>query len=236
MSKVALEHVAATAALCFQGPRAGSTAPLSSLWTTSTTPVVLVFLRRLGCALCRVYAQDVEALRVELGDKARVVCLSFERIGEGSDEPPVKGGSFTDGGYFKGEMFKVDQAAVYDPLFGRKGLMNGFGIGSLLTDKSGKMAQASQRGCVLAQMEPARFRFAHPPPHTHTHARATTQFSQLCRVTGNLKGDGMQLGGSFVVAPDGKILLEKRQKFFGDDASPDALRDAVLGASGAGGQ
>ena len=40
------------------------------------------------------YAQDVEALRVELGDAARVVCLTFERFGEGSDAPPVKGGSF----------------------------------------------------------------------------------------------------------------------------------------------
>lgn len=44
----------------------------------------------------------------------------------------------------------------------------------------------------------------------------------------------MQLGGSFVVAPDGTVLLDKRQSFFGDDASPDALRDAVLSAAGAG--
>ena len=69
--KTALSAVASSAATCYQGPLAGTTVPLSSLWTTSKTPVILVFLRRLGCALCRVYAQDVEALRVELGDRAR---------------------------------------------------------------------------------------------------------------------------------------------------------------------
>jgi hypothetical protein len=75
-----------------------------------------------------VYAQDVEALRVELGDSARVVCLSFERFGAGSDEPPVRGGSFAEGGFFKGEMFQVlDQAAVYGPLFGRKAMLDGLG-------------------------------------------------------------------------------------------------------------
>ena len=35
---------------------------------------------------------------------------------------------------------------------------------------------------------------------------------------GNMKGDGFQLGGQFVVAPGGKVLLEHRQKLFGDDA------------------
>ena len=41
----------------------------------------------------------------------------------------------------------------------------------------------------------------------------------------------MQMGGAFVVAPDGTVLLDKRQAFFGDDAPPAALRDAALGAS-----
>lgn len=148
-AKPTLASVASTPATCFQGPSSGTTAPLSSLWASSSVPVILVFLRRLGCSLCRVYAQDVEVLRGELGASARVVCLSFERTGEGSDEPPVKGGAWNEGGYFKGEMWRVDQAAVYAPLFGRKGLMNGFGIGSLITDKSGKVALASQRKCVV---------------------------------------------------------------------------------------
>lgn len=37
-------------------------------------------------------------------------------------------------------------------------------------------------------------------------------------VPGNLKGDGFQLGGQFVVARGGTILLEHRQKLFGDDS------------------
>lgn len=35
---------------------------------------------------------------------------------------------------------------------------------------------------------------------------------------GNMKGDGFQLGGQFVLAKGGKVLLEHRQKLFGDDA------------------
>jgi hypothetical protein len=36
---------------------------------------------------------------------------------------------------------------------------------------------------------------------------------------GNLKGDGFQLGGQYVVAKGGKIVLEHKQKLFGDDAN-----------------
>ena len=35
---------------------------------------------------------------------------------------------------------------------------------------------------------------------------------------GNLKGDGFQLGGQYVIDKGGKILLEHKQKLFGDDA------------------
>ena len=198
MSRPALTAFASVPAYCFQGPLTGTSLPLSSLWTSPPSrPLVLVFLRRLGCALCRVYAQDVEALREELGDNARVVCVSFERFGEGSDKPPVKGGAWAGGGYFDGEMWQVDQASVCAPLFGRKGLASGFGLGALISDKSGKMAQVKERG-----------------------------------VTGNLTGDGMQLGGQFVVAADGRVVFDKRQAFFGDDASMDELRAAVAKAGG----
>jgi prostamide/prostaglandin F2alpha synthase len=37
-------------------------------------------------------------------------------------------------------------------------------------------------------------------------------------VPGNMKGDGFQLGGQFVVHKGGKVQLEHRQKLFGDDA------------------
>lgn len=192
--KTALLSLGHVPAFCMQGALSGQTLPLASLWAAApATPTILVFLRRLGCPMCRVYAQDVDALRKELGAGARVVCLSFERLGEGSDAPPQKGGGFAAGGFFEGELWQVDQAAVYAPLFGRKGLLSGFGLGALVTDKGGKLAQVKERG-----------------------------------VTGNMSGDGMQLGGAFVVGGAGpEVLLDKRQAFFGDDASVEALKEAV---------
>jgi len=46
-------------------------------------------------------------------------------------------------------------------------------------------------------------------------------------VPGNYKGDGFQLGGQFVVSKEGKVLLDHRQKLFGDDARFDNLYDAI---------
>ena len=43
---------------------------------------------------------------------------------------------------------------------------------------------------------------------------------------GNLRGDGFQLGGQFVLQKGGKIQLEHRQQLFGDDAKVLDLVDA----------
>jgi hypothetical protein len=129
-------------------------------------------------------AQDMDKLQSEAPPNTRVVCLSFERFNEGSDAD----GGFAKGKFFSGDMYRVPQAEVYAPLFGRKGLLQGFGLGSLMSDKSGRLAESSKRG-----------------------------------VTGNLAGDGMQLGGLFVVSSSGEVLLDRRQKFFGDDASNEEI-------------
>ena len=173
------------------GVAVGSQAPLSSVWSTAGPPTVLCFLRRLGCKLCRVMAQDMEKLQREHPDKLRLACFSFERLGEGSDAD----GSFTKGAYFSGDLLQVGQQEVYAPLFGRKGLVSGFGLASLITDKSGKIAEAKARG-----------------------------------IPGNFTGDGMQLGGLIVVDSSGKVLLDHRQKFFGDDPSPQDILDAIAEA------
>lgn len=48
--------------------------------------MVATFLRRLGCKLCRVQCQDLEAIRPQVEAMgARMVCLAFEHFGEGSD-------------------------------------------------------------------------------------------------------------------------------------------------------
>ena len=146
---------------------------LSDLWADK--PCALFFLRRLGCPICRAYIQMVEEFREEYERRGvRLVCLSFEAFGEGSDFDY----SFTKYKFWNGPIYTIEKL-VYQELFGRKGILDNF-FGLLDIDK-----EAYER----------------------SHA-----------VPGNMKGDGFQLGGQFVVAKGGKILLEHRQKLFGDDA------------------
>jgi hypothetical protein len=118
--------------------RTQEAAPLSSLWARG--PVVLVFLRRLGCQLCRATcAEYSEALPQVLAAGARMVCLSFEALGSGSDAD----GSFSAGRFWEGPLYVVD-TAVYSALFGRKGLFNGFyGLADVSRTK---LASCTERG------------------------------------------------------------------------------------------
>ena len=50
---------------------------------------------------------------------------------------------------------------------------------------------------------------------------------------GNFKGDGFRMGGVLVLGPDGKVYLDHRQSFYGDDASPAEILAAVRKAVGA---
>ena len=155
---------------------------LEDLWADK--PCAIFFLRRLGCPICRAYIQMVEKFRAEYEKRgARLVCISFEAFGEGSDFDR----SFTKYSFWNGPIYTVDKV-VYEELFGRKGLLDNF-FGLLDVDK-----QAYERSKS---------------------------------VPGNLKGDGFQLGGQFVVAKGGKILLEHRQKLFGDDAKLPELFQAL---------
>ena len=56
-----------------------------------------------------------------------------------------------------------------------------------------------------------------------------------------MSGDGFQLGGLFVIAPPapggnggGRVMLDKRQAFYGDDADPADVLAAVRAAVGGG--
>jgi hypothetical protein len=113
----------------------------------------------------------------------RLVCLSFEALGEESDTDH----SFTKYKFWNGPLYTIDKA-VYQELFGRKGLLDNF-YGLLDMDK-----QAYERSK---------------------------------NTPGNLKGDGFQLGGQYVVAKGGKIVLEHKQKLFGDDAKLVDIFDAL---------
>jgi prostamide/prostaglandin F2alpha synthase len=146
---------------------------LGSLWEDK--PCALFFLRRLGCPICRSYIQIIETIRAEYEKRGmRLVCLSFEAFGEGSDFDR----SFTKYSFWNGEIYTIDMS-IYKELFGRKGLLDNF-YGLLDMDKE-----------------------------AYERSKSTP---------GNLKGDGFQLGGQYVLDKGGKILLEHKQKLFGDDA------------------
>ncbi len=86
-------------------------------------------------------AQDLDALRRAVGERASVVCASFEKFGTGSDVD----GSFERGGFFTGTMLHVEQS-VYHELFGRKGLVSG------LMTMSGEKIKESQKRKVGGNM------------------------------------------------------------------------------------
>ncbi len=160
------------------------TMELSSLWKDK--PCVLLFLRRLGCKLCRSYAQDMEEHRVELENKGvRVVCLSFESFGEDSDFDQ----SFDKLKFWNGPIYKINKK-VYELLFNKKGLFNGL-FGLLDMDKEA-LNKANEK-----------------------------------KIDGNLKGDGFQLGGQFVIDTDGSVKLDHRQKYYGDDAELKEIIEAI---------
>lgn len=151
------------------------TGPLCALWRDK--PVVLLFLRRLGCPICRAYIQELSKaayLFEQMG--VHLVCLSFEELGQGSDYDR----SFEAGKYWTGPLYTIDKS-VYAQLFGRKGFFDNF-YGLFDMDKDALKSVKEQN------------------------------------VKGNFSGDGFQLGGQFVIDTKGNVLLDHRQKLFGDDA------------------
>ena len=146
--------------------------------------------------MCRITAQDLEALREEAAPLgADVACLSFEMFGEGSDADR----SFERGGFFKGRVLVADRA-LYSALFPRRTTLSG--LYGLATKGVAKLSESYRRGTDKGA---------------------------------NLLGDGLVLGGSFVVDAEhagGAVLFEKRQAFFGDDATNDELLAALKKAKG----
>ncbi len=93
---------------------------LHTLWDEK--PTLFLFFRRLGCALCRHYAKQMDAHRETFSAMGvQVVAMSFEAFGEGSDLDC----SFESGQYWTGPIYVVPKR-IYEMLFGRKGLTNGF--------------------------------------------------------------------------------------------------------------
>ena len=99
--KYSIEALLASSTWAFRDARTGRKHLLAHL--CAEKPLVLVFLRRLGCQLCRVTAMGYECVRPEIEALgANMVAVTFEALGEGSDAD----GSFTAGGYWKGPLMK----------------------------------------------------------------------------------------------------------------------------------
>ena len=168
--------------------RTGVAFRLDSLWSSS--PCVILFLRRLGCALCRTTALEYSDRRSDIeATGASLIAVSFEQLGTGSDSD----GSFTAGQFWPGPLYTISKD-MYEHLFGRKGLFSGFfGIADV---SRSKLSQCTDRS-----------------------------------VKGNLKGDGLLLGGQFVIGAGGVVLRDHRQRFFGDDLTVEDILEALQSPS-----
>lgn len=101
----------------FDQRQSGRVLKLSDLWAEK--PVLFLFLRRLGCAICRNYAAILRDAVSQFEAKGvQVVAITFENLGEDSD----KDSSFSAGGYWTGPLYRVDKT-VYHYIFGKKGIL-----------------------------------------------------------------------------------------------------------------
>ncbi|KAJ8400728.1 hypothetical protein AAFF_G00394970 [Aldrovandia affinis] len=84
----------------------GESVEMRSLWRDQA--VVLFFLRRFGCQVCRWTAAEISKLKEDLS--ANCVAL----VGVGPEEMGLK--EFQDGGFFKGELYIDEKKQTYKDL------------------------------------------------------------------------------------------------------------------------
>lgn len=104
-------------------------------------PIVLVFLRRLGCQLCRLRAAEIEAARPAIEQAGcYVVCITFEYLGEGSDSD----NSWARSQCWNGALLTDPTKELYTTLFKRKGFWDNFyGVFDVSTKR---IKEAAKRG------------------------------------------------------------------------------------------
>jgi hypothetical protein len=107
------------------------------------TPVVAVFLRRFGCQMCRVHAQDLEVIRPDVEKAgAKLVCIGHENFGEGSD----KDRSWSAGNYYKGAIWTDADKTIFKALYGRKTIWSGFGLFDMSSERISQIRERSVPG------------------------------------------------------------------------------------------
>ena len=152
--------------------------PLSSLYSTS--PLVLIFLRRWGCQLCRGYAFQVQQQLLPhlTANSVTAVAVGFERQGIEEFSP-----------FFPSSSLYIDtDRSAYEKLGLQR--MGGFtGILNLMS----------------------------------SGVRAWNNEVKAMGITGNFKGDGMQMGGTYVIGPGGEVWMERKQTDFADHPSTEEV-------------
>ena len=164
------------------------TLPISSLYSSS--PLVLVFLRRWGCSLCRGYASVLQSqlLPSLTLNSIPAAAVGFERDGADLFSP-----------YFPSTSLYLDPTkAAYTALhLPRFSTLTGL-LSLLSSTNRAWHSQVTQMG-----------------------------------ITGNLKGDGMQLGATYIIGPGGEVWFERVQRDFADHPSVEGAHEGV-GGEGAG--
>lgn len=164
-----------------QGPVDAKSIQIKSLWENQG--VVVHFLRRFGCQLCRGHALELEQIVPTLeANGFRVVAIGVEKLGVED---------FQAGNFWKGELY-IDN--------GKKAL---------------QALDVKQVSVFTALKDIAMNR------------DVSSAFKKTKKVPGNLKGDGRQLGATFVFAKGGDVLVDHRQKNFGDHASNEDILKAA---------
>lgn len=140
----------------------GETVALESLWQEKTC--VIKFLRRFGCMLCRMGAQQLSLIKPTLdAHDIRLVGIGLEELGV--DE-------FVAGNFFAGDLF-ID-----------------------LTKQNYK------------DLEYKRFNMLSIIPALFTkESRDAISKGRQDGVPGNMKGDGLQMGGTMIIAAGGERTL-----------------------------
>jgi len=139
--KGAKASLSAFAATPLRELRTGEATTLGALWTEQ--PVVLLFMRRLGCQMCRLSSKELWAVQPEIAAAGgRAVAFTFEEgFGKGSDADST----FEAGAYWPGPLYHVDRA-VYDALFGAKTSLFDSGYGLLDSRAHAVIAKANAAG------------------------------------------------------------------------------------------
>lgn len=155
---------------------------LKTLWQDQ--PVVIQFMRRFGCSICR---HAAVRLCSEIAEP--LAQNNVKLIGVGLEWFGIE--EYVEGKYWTGDLYVDDGKKVYKALNLRSlGLLNGFGM----LDRRVYEADSA---------------------------------AKKAGVTGNLKGDGFQLGATFVIKKGGELTLEFRQQSYVHHPEPTRILQAL---------